>query len=116
MRSEFRFPKATATLMTIILAAVVMAIEKATAIQNSILPSSPPVGPTQPAHFTFLPTLLLILSLACLVAFWDGSFFSPCTVQERSGWRTLIPPASGHPAACASKQAIVRAFVSRAVA
>ena len=67
MRSEFRFPKATATLMTIILAAVVMAIEKATAIQNSILPSSPPVGPIQPAHFTFLPTLLLILSLACLV-------------------------------------------------
>src|SRR6266576_6555723 len=40
MRSEFRFPKATVTLMTIILAAVVMAIEKATAIQDSILPSS----------------------------------------------------------------------------
>jgi hypothetical protein len=66
MRSEFRFPRATVTLMTIILAAVVMAIEKATAIQNSVPPSSPHVGPIQPAHFTFLPTLLLILSLACL--------------------------------------------------
>jgi hypothetical protein len=66
MRSEFRFPKATATLMTIILAAVVMAIEKATAIQNSVPPSSPRVGPIQPAHFTLLPTLLLILSFACL--------------------------------------------------
>ena len=67
MRSEFRFPKATVTLMTIILAAVVMAIEKATAIENSIAPSSPHVGPIQPAHFTFLPTLLLILSFACLL-------------------------------------------------
>jgi hypothetical protein len=64
MRSEFRFPRATATLMTIILAAVVMAIEKATAIQNSIPPSSQHVGPIQPAHFTFLPTLLLILAFA----------------------------------------------------
>jgi hypothetical protein len=67
MHSEFRFPKATVTLMTIILAAVVMAIEKATAIQNSIPPSSPHVGPIQPTHFTFLPTLILILLFACLV-------------------------------------------------
>ena len=66
MRSEFRFPKATVTLMTIILAAVVMAIEKATAIQNSVPPSSQHVGPIQPAHFTFLPTLLLILSFGCI--------------------------------------------------
>lgn len=64
MRSEFRFPRATTTLMTIILAAVVMAIEKATAIQNSIAPSSPHVGPIHPAQFTFLPTLLLILAIA----------------------------------------------------
>ncbi len=66
MRSEFRFPRATATLMTIILGAVVMAIEKATAIENSIPPFSPHVGPIQPAHFTFLPTLLLILFFACV--------------------------------------------------
>jgi hypothetical protein len=66
MRSEFRFSKATPTLMTIILGAVVMAIEKATAIQNSIPPSSQHVGPIQPAHFTFLPTLLLILSFGCV--------------------------------------------------
>src|SRR5215475_4523597 len=62
MRSEFRFPKATATLMTIILAAVVIAIEKATAIVNSVPHGGPHVGPIQPAHFTLLPTLLLILT------------------------------------------------------
>jgi hypothetical protein len=67
MRSEFRFPKATVTLMVIILAAVVMAIEKATAISESRYPlSSPHSGPIQPEHFTFLPTLLLILSFACV--------------------------------------------------
>src|ERR1700721_1718006 len=35
MKSEFRFPKATAVLMTVILGAVVMAIGKATAITHS---------------------------------------------------------------------------------
>jgi len=66
MRSEFRFPKATATLMTIILAAVVMAIEKATAIVNSVPHGGPHVGPIQPAHFTLFPTLLLILTFGCV--------------------------------------------------
>src|SRR6266576_6508332 len=66
MHTEFRFPKATVTLMTIILAGVVLAIEKATAIQNSVPPSSPHVGPIQLAHFTFLPTLQLILCFGCL--------------------------------------------------
>jgi len=62
MRSEFRFPKATATLMTIILAGVVMAIEKATAIVNSVPHTGPNVGRIQPAHFTLFPTLLVILT------------------------------------------------------
>lgn len=66
MRSEFRFPKATATLMTIILAAVVMAIEKATAIVNSVPHTGPHVGPIQPAHFTLFPTLLVILTFGCV--------------------------------------------------
>src|SRR5258705_13585227 len=85
MRSESRFPKATVTLMTIILAAVVMAIEKATAIQNSVPPSSPHVGPIQPAHFTFLPTLLLILSCPCLVGIlgWAVLFALPPSGARR---------------------------------
>jgi len=66
VRTEFRFPKATATLMTIILAAIVMAIEKAKAIQASIPYSNPHVGPIQPAQFTLLPTLLLIMAFACM--------------------------------------------------
>ena len=66
MHSEFRFPKTTVTLMMIILAAVVVVIEKATAIQASLPHSNPPVGPIQPAHFTFFPTLLLILAGACV--------------------------------------------------
>ena len=66
MRSEFRFPKVTVTLMTIILAGVVLAIEKATAIRASVPDSSPHVGPIQPAHFTFLPTMLVIMGGACL--------------------------------------------------
>ena len=40
MRTEFRFPKATPVLMTVILGAVVMAIEKAT-----LFPSSTGLGP-----------------------------------------------------------------------
>ena len=66
MRSEFRFPKVTVTLMTIILAGVVLAIEKATAIHASVPDSYQHVGPIQPAHFTFLPTMLVIMGGACL--------------------------------------------------
>jgi hypothetical protein len=66
MRSEFRFPKVTVTLMTIILVGVVLAIEKATAIQASVPYSYQHVGPVQPAHFTFLPTMLVIMGGACL--------------------------------------------------
>ena len=62
MRSEFRFPKVTAVLMTIILAGVVVAIEKARAIQASVPDIGPRVGPIQPAHFTFLPTIALIFA------------------------------------------------------
>jgi hypothetical protein len=68
MRSEFRFPKATAALMTIILAGVVLAIEEAKAIVNSVPHVSPHVGPIQPAHFTVWPALLLVPAGACLMA------------------------------------------------
>jgi hypothetical protein len=65
MHSEFRFPKSTAALMIVILAAVVMAIEKATAIARSQWPTSnAPLGPIHPAGFTFLPTMAVIFAIA----------------------------------------------------
>ncbi len=66
MRTEFRFPKATVTLMVIILVGVVMAINKGKAIQASVPYANPHVGPIQPAQFTVLPSLLLTLVGACL--------------------------------------------------
>ena len=66
MRSEFRFPKATVTLMAIILVGVIMAIDKARAIQASVPYANPRVGPIQPVHLTVLPSLLLIFVAACV--------------------------------------------------
>ena len=66
MRSEFRFPKATVTLMAIILAGILMAIDKARAIQAAVPYSNPHVGPIQSAQLTVLPALLLILAGACV--------------------------------------------------
>jgi hypothetical protein len=68
MRSEFRFPKATVTLMTIILVAVIMTIVKATAIEDSVPPASTAVGPIHPAHFTIVSTLLILMAGVCVAA------------------------------------------------
>ena len=65
MRSEFRFPKATAPLMAIILALIVVAIEKAKAIQASLPHTNPHVGPIQPAQFTLFSTLVVVLAITC---------------------------------------------------
>jgi hypothetical protein len=65
MRTEFRFPKATPILMTVILVAVIVAIEKARAIQMSVPPSHQQVGPIQSADFTVLPSFALLLVLGC---------------------------------------------------
>ena len=64
MRTEFRFPKATPVLMTIILVAIIMAIEKAKAISASVPPSSTSVPPIQPEHFSTVTTFLVVLALA----------------------------------------------------
>lgn len=64
MHSSFRFPRATPWLMAVILVAVVLAIEKATAIRASVPDVNPPVGPIRPEHFTFLPAMLLIFAAA----------------------------------------------------
>jgi hypothetical protein len=68
MRSEFRFPKATPILMTIILAGVILAIEKATAVQASLPHSNPHLPPIQPQHFTFFPAMALIFFSAYAAA------------------------------------------------
>ena len=68
MKSEFRFPKATVTLMVIILAAVILTIEKAKAISASVPHTSSPVGHIQPAQITMIPTLLVAMVTAIGVA------------------------------------------------
>ncbi len=72
MRSSFRFPKATAFLMTVILAGIVLAIEKAEAICASLPEVNPRLPPIQPAHFTFFPTVALMFLVVYIagVAGW----------------------------------------------
>ena len=97
MRTEFRFPKATVTLMVAILAAILVAIDKARSIQASIPPSHTDVGPLHPAQpLMLLPSLLIILASAFLVgAIGWGILYS----LRRSGAQRLseVNPASGHP-------------------
>lgn len=61
MRSEFRFPKSTVALMAVILAAVMLAIEKARAISLSIPHANPPVGPIHPTQTMIVQVLLATL-------------------------------------------------------
>jgi hypothetical protein len=63
VRSQFRFPKATAVLMMIILAGIVLAIEKARVIQISYSHGNPPVVPLEASHFTFFPAVALLLAI-----------------------------------------------------
>jgi hypothetical protein len=62
MRSEFRFPKSTTVLMVIILAGVVLTIEKAKAIRASLPDTNPQLPPIRPEHFTFFPTIALMFA------------------------------------------------------
>ena len=61
MKSEFRFPKATVGLMIVILAAVMLTIEKARAISMSVPHANPPVGPIQSVQATIVEPLLAVL-------------------------------------------------------
>ena len=94
MRSEFRFPKATPVLMTIILAGVVLTIEKATAIEESLPLAYPQqLPPVQPEHFTFFPAMAVIFlsAYAAAVIGWAVLF-----ALRRSGVHRLseMPAAS----------------------
>ncbi len=61
VRNEFRFPKATAVLMMIILGGIVLALEKARMIQASFSDGNQLLVPMEAAHLTFFPTLVLLL-------------------------------------------------------
>jgi hypothetical protein len=60
MRTEFRFPKTTAVLMMIILAGVVLAIQKGETISSSHV--NPPIGPLPPTHSVLLGGIFLTLA------------------------------------------------------
>lgn len=66
MHTEFRFPKTTAVLMTIILAGVMVAIKKGEAISASGPYPSPVVGPIQPTHSVLLGGIILCLAFVYL--------------------------------------------------
>ena len=68
MHSEFRFPKATPVLMAVILAGVMLTIEKATAIEDSLPYSNPQLPPIHAEHFTFFPAMAVIFLSAYTVA------------------------------------------------
>jgi len=97
MRSDFRFPKATPILMTIILIAIIMAIEKAKSISASLPPSSTPIPPLQPEHFSTVTTFLVILALALSTAALGWLVFF---ALRRSGLQrfTDVDPGSQPPA------------------
>ena len=94
MRSEFRFPKATVTLMTVILIAVIMTIEKAKAIQESVPSTNPLVGPIRPEHVTILPAFLIAVAGACLAGALGWAILF---ALRRSGVHRLsdVNPSSG---------------------
>jgi hypothetical protein len=95
MRSEFRFPKATPVLMTIILAGVILTIEKATAIENS-LPSAYPqqLPPIQPENFTFFPAMAVIFlsAYAAAVIGWAVLFALRRSGVHRLSEMQAAPP------------------------
>jgi hypothetical protein len=94
MRSEFRFPKATVGLMVVILAAVMLTIEKARAISLSIPHANPPVGPIQSTQAAILQILLATLVWAIV----SGAIgWSILYVLRRTGVQQLsgMSPSSG---------------------
>ncbi len=94
MRSEFRFPKATPILMAIILAGVILTIEKATAIQESLPLAYPQqLPPIHSEHFTFFPTMAVIfLSAYAAAAIGWGVLFA----LRRSGVHRLSEMPTTH--------------------
>ena len=77
MRNGFRFPKATAILMALILGGVVLAIRMGEAIAMSLPNVNPAIGPIQPApHSPLLPGILetMVVVYAIGTAGWAVLF------------------------------------------
>jgi hypothetical protein len=93
MRTEFRFPKTTAVLMTIILAGVMLAIKRGEEISTSLRGmDSPPIGPIQPVHSVLLGGIVmgfLFFYAAGLIA-WAILF-----AMRRSGVHRLADTSAG---------------------
>jgi hypothetical protein len=92
MRTEFRFPKATAVLMTIILAGVMVAIKQGEAIVASVPHVSEPVRTIHPVHSVFLGGILLTLAFfyAAGLIGWAILF-----AMRRSGVHRLAETSAG---------------------
>ncbi len=92
MRTEFRFPKATAVLMTIILAGVMVAIKRGEAIVASVPHVSQPVGTIHPVHSVFLGGIMLTLAFfyAAGMIGWAILF-----AMRRSGVHRLAETSAG---------------------
>ena len=92
MHTEFRFPKATAVLMTIILAGVMVAIKQGEAIVASVPHVSEPVGTIHPVHSVFLGGILLTLAFFYAVGLigWAILF-----AMRRSGVHRLAETSAG---------------------
>jgi len=92
MRTQFRFPKTTPILMTIILAGVVLAIQKGEAIQASLPDVNPAIGPIHPAQHTLLPEIAILL-----VSFYVAGLIGWAILfaLRRSGSHRLDAMASG---------------------
>ena len=68
MRSEFRFPKSTTALMSVILAGVILAIEKGKAVAASVPFAHPRLPPIRPLPPTFPQTIGIMFAAVYLVA------------------------------------------------
>ena len=109
MRNEFRFPKATAVLMMIILGGIVLALEKARTIQASFSGGNPLLVPMEAAHLTFFPTLVLLLVIFYAARTGRmGHSFRPATFGRAStgciGWRAEVSRLAQRGQACSGVQ------------
>jgi len=86
MRSEFRFPKSTVTLMVIILLAVIVTIEKAKAISDAAPHTNPNIGLIQPLPVTIVPTFLIVFAAVAVIA---GLSWLVLFALHRSGTQRL---------------------------
>jgi hypothetical protein len=94
MRTEFRFPKATAVLMAIILGGVMLAIQKGESISASLRDAaSPPIGPIHPVHSVLLGGIVMgfVFFYAAGLIGWAILF-----AMRRSGVHRLDETSGGH--------------------